>query len=165
MRDLIIQAVPATQASPATRGITVGSNSPKDTSIGSTTSCQLWFEQNDNTSLFSASELARRQSPAHHTAATPHRPHSPSSLQQQHHNTPKNMALSAAVQHRSVAGACMRRPAQRPCVVVRSASAPATQTTAPAAAQTTASVISLSSDEYDEFIAANDIVLVDYYTT
>lgn len=56
----------------------------------------------------------------------------------------------------------MRRPAQRPCVVVRGAEA-LTQTTAPA--RTGASVISLSSDEYDEFIAANEIVLVDYYTT
>lgn len=59
----------------------------------------------------------------------------------------------------------MRRPTTRPCVVVRSASAPATQATAPAPSQTGASVISLSSNEYDEFIAANEIVLVDYYTT
>jgi hypothetical protein len=33
-----------------------------------------------------------------------------------------------------------------------------------AAPKTTSSVVSLSSDEYDEFIAQNELVLVDYYT-
>lgn len=56
--------------------------------------------------------------------------------------------------------ACMApRRTERPCVVVRSA-----QVQTPAPATSTASVISLDSGEYDEFIAANEIVLVDYYT-
>lgn len=59
----------------------------------------------------------------------------------------------------------IQRPTQRPCVVVRSASAPsATQTTQAPASPAQSSVVSLSSDEYDEFLAANELVLVDYYT-
>jgi thioredoxin 1 len=59
----------------------------------------------------------------------------------------------------------MRRATQRPCVVVRSASAPAQTTAAPAEAKPSNSpVVSLSSDEYDEFLASNELVLVDYYT-
>jgi hypothetical protein len=59
----------------------------------------------------------------------------------------------------------MHRATQRPCVVVRSASAPAQTTAAPAEAKPSNSpVVSLSSDEYDEFLASNELVLVDYYT-
>lgn len=67
------------------------------------------------------------------------------------------MALLA--HHRA---ACMPRMQRtsRPCVVVRSA-----QVESPTAAtSTTSSVVSLSSDEYDEFIKDNELVLVDYYT-
>lgn len=62
----------------------------------------------------------------------------------------------------------MHRATQRPCVVVRSATAPAQTAAAPAEAKnrepSNSPVVSLTSDEYDEFIASNELVLVDYYT-
>ena len=51
----------------------------------------------------------------------------------------------------------------RPSIVVRSSTQVETPS-APATSTASSSVVSLSSGEYEEFIAANELVLVDYYT-
>jgi hypothetical protein len=70
--------------------------------------------------------------------------------------------------HRSAAAAprCVPRcPAQRPSLRVRSAS-PAVNLTAEVeqAADTQTHVVALTGAEYEAFIAANEAVLIDYYT-